>query len=192
MARASEFNNSRNFYSLDMTDPSAVSWMAELRPSRAWSVEPGWRRAVWSIRRSRFAATGYRWFASRFPVKPAARCYHRAERPDVSMQIEDCEGRFRGRCPPVLDMRRPDRAWPSRKVLALVIDGRWCYAPLDARRPLVRSRWRSPIRPQAVRGLLDGVEWRHRAVLRRDEQRPAKRRRPPDHERSPNALSLDR
>jgi ribosome maturation factor RimP len=96
---------------LDMTDPIAPSMDAELLAEPRLVVEPGVAARVSAIAAPVLQQLGYRLVRIRISGEAGCTVQIMAERPDGSMQIEDCEAVSRA-LSPVLDIADPiERAY---------------------------------------------------------------------------------
>jgi ribosome maturation factor RimP len=104
-------NESRARLTLDMTDPIAPSMDAELLAEPRLVVEPGVAARVSAIAAPVLQQLGYRLVRIRISGEAGCTVQIMAERPDGTMQIEDCEAVSRA-LSPVLDIADPiDRAY---------------------------------------------------------------------------------
>src|ERR1044072_8569611 len=103
--------NLRARLTLDMTDPIAPSMDAELLAEPRLVVEPGVAARVSAIAAPVLQGMGYRLVRIRISGEAGCTVQIMAERPDGSMQLEDCEAISRA-LSPVLDVADPiDRAY---------------------------------------------------------------------------------
>src|SRR6202011_347430 len=155
-----------------MTEPTAGSMDAELLAEPRLVVEPGVAARVSAVAGPVLQQLGYRLVRIRISGEAGCTVQIMAERPDGSMQIEDCEAVSRA-LSPVLDIADPiDRAYPLG-----------IFSPGIDRAPGRRSRCGRPAGPlvkiemavahpgrKRFRGTLIGVEG-DAAKLRRDDAR---------------------
>src|SRR5512139_351854 len=103
--------NHRASFTLDMTEPSTGSTDAELLAEPRLVVEPGVAARVSVIAAPVLQGMGYRLVRIRISGEAGCTVQVMAERPDGSMQIEDCEAISRA-LSPVLDVADPiERAY---------------------------------------------------------------------------------
>jgi ribosome maturation factor RimP len=96
---------------LDMTEPTAVSVDADLLAEPRLVVEPGVAARVSAVAAPVLQGMGYRLVRIRISGEAGCTVQIMAERPDGSMQIEDCEAISRA-LSPVLDVADPiERAY---------------------------------------------------------------------------------
>ena len=101
----------RRYLTLDMTDPTAVSVDAELLAEPRLVVEPGAAARVSAVAGPVLQGMGYRLVRIKISGEAGCTVQIMAERPDGTMQIEDCEAISRA-LSPVLDVADPiDRAY---------------------------------------------------------------------------------
>jgi ribosome maturation factor RimP len=101
----------KTFLTLDMTDPTAASQDADLLAEPRLVVEPGVAARVSAVAGPVLQGMGYRLVRIKISGEAGCTVQIMAERPDGSMQIEDCEAISRA-LSPVLDVADPiDRAY---------------------------------------------------------------------------------
>src|ERR1700751_4681763 len=156
-----------------MTEPTAGSMDAELLAEPRLVVEPGVAARVSAIAGPVLQQLGYRLVRIRISGEAGCTVQIMAERPDGSMQIEDCEAVARA-LSPVLDIADPiDRAY------RLEISSPRIHPPLGRRSAFERCAGHLVKMQMAVahharkrfRGTLVGVEGES-AKLHRDDARP--------------------
>ena len=109
--RGREPRQARARLTLDMTEPTAGSTDAELLAEPRLVVEPGVAARVSAVAGPVLQQLGYRLVRIRISGEAGCTVQIMAERPDGSMQIEDCEAVSRA-LSPVLDIADPiDRAY---------------------------------------------------------------------------------
>src|SRR5262249_11369885 len=157
-----------------MTEPSTGSTDAELLAEPRLVVEPGVAARVSAIAGPVLQGMGYRLGRIRISREAGCTVQIMAERPDGSMQIEDCEAISRA-LSPVLDVADPiDRAY------RLEVSSPGIDRPLVRRSDFERHRGHLVKIEMAVayegrkrfRGLLAGLEG-HKVRLRRDDAQAA-------------------
>ena len=145
---------------LDMTDPTAPHTDADLLAEPRLVVEPGVAARVAAVASPVLQGMGYRLVRIRITGEAGCTVQIMAERPDGSMQIEDCEAVSKA-LSPVLDVADPvDRAY------RLEISSPGIDRPLVRRSDFERSRGHLAKIEMAVahegrkrfRGTLQGVE----------------------------------
>src|SRR5947207_4981849 len=101
----------RPLLTLDMTDPTAGSVDADLLAEPRLVVEPGAAARVSAVAGPVLQGMGYRLVRIKFSGEAGTTVHIMAERPDGTMNIDDCEAISRA-LSPVLDVADPiDRAY---------------------------------------------------------------------------------
>src|SRR5438445_5738871 len=101
----------KTLLTLDMTDPTAVSQDVDLLAEPRLVVEPGAAARVSAVAGPVLQGMGYRLVRIKISGESGCTVQIMAERPDGSMQIEDCEAISKA-LSPVLDVADPiDRAY---------------------------------------------------------------------------------
>src|SRR5438067_12703893 len=115
-----------------MTDPTTDSVDTDLLAERRLVVEPGAAARVSAVAGPVLQGMGYRLVRIKISGEAGCTVQIMAERPDGSMQIEDCETISRA-LSPVLDVADPiDCPYP------LEISSPWIDGPLERRSDFVR------------------------------------------------------
>src|SRR6476661_3962032 len=105
------FDRQVDTLTLDMTDPTAGSMDTDLLAEPRLVVEPGLAARVSAVAGPVLQGMGYRLVRIKISGESGCTVQIMAERPDGSMQIEDCEAISRA-LSPVLDVADPiDRAY---------------------------------------------------------------------------------
>src|SRR6476619_1299313 len=105
------FDRQVDTLTLDMTDPTTGSVDADLLAEPRLVVEPGMAARVSAVAGPVLQAMGYRLVRIKISGESGCTVQIMAERPDGTMQIEDCEAISRA-LSPVLDVADPiDRAY---------------------------------------------------------------------------------
>src|SRR5712671_39625 len=163
----------RPILTLDMTDPTAGSVDADLLAEPRLVVEPGMAARVSAVAGPVLQGMGYRLVRIKISGEYGCTVQIMAERPDGTMQIEDCETASRA-LSPVLDVADPiDRAY------RLEMSSPGMDRPLVRRSDFERHAGHQLKIEMAVardgrrrfRGLLTGVEG-EAARIRRDDASP--------------------
>ena len=134
-----------------MTDPTALSWQSDPLTEPRLVVEPGLRRGSRRSQPRCCKGMGYRLVRIKISGEAGCTVQIMAERPDGSMQIEDCEAVSRA-LSPVLDVADPIERAYRLEISSPGIDRPLVRRSDFERMPAIssRSRWRSRRRPQAV------------------------------------------